>query len=491
LRNLENTRQSIVKEEVDMEYKKATPEIVEELRKIFGERNVLTEAEKIEPYAYDEGGKQFTYMPDVVVKAENEEEIAQLMKLANREHIPVTPRGAGSGLAGAAVPLYGGIVLSLEKMNKILEIDEINMVAVCEPGVVTNDLCKAAAEKGLFYAGYPMSVEESYIASNIATNAGGAKVIKYGSTRSHVLGLEVITPTGEKLLLGGKRRKETSGYSLLQLMIGSEGTLGITTKVIVNLMPAPNATVDLLVPFGSFDDTVKAASNIIRTTKVYPVSMEFMDIFSVKTTIEHLNLPPLPAQDKAEAYLLFTLEGKTQDELDELTETAGSACLEMGALDVFVASTKTESEKVWNVRINAPAVLLEKWPHLLVGDVVVPRSETAEFIGRTRKIMEKYSGLQGAFLGHIGDGNLHPLLIDTANRTDKDWIEFSEKLYEELCLLGSQMGGTVSGEHGIGFAKKHVLGQSLGDYTVSIMRGIKKVFDPNGILNPGKIFDLE
>jgi len=481
----------MVKEKVDVEYNKVTPEIAGELGTIFGEKNVLTEVEKMESYAYDERGKQFRHMPDVVVKAENEEQIAQLMKLANAEHIPVTPRGAGSGLAGAAVPLYGGIVLSLEKMNKILELDEINMVAVCEPGVVTNDLCKAVADKGLFYAGYPMSVESSYIGSNIATNAGGAKVIKYGSTRSHVLGLEVITPTGEKLSLGGKRRKETSGYSLLHLMIGSEGTLGIITKVIINLMPTPNATVDLLVPFGSFDDAVKASSNVIRTTKVYPVSMEFMDIFSVKTTVEHLNLPPLPAQDKAEAYLLFTLEGKNRDELDELAETAGTACLEMGALDVFVASTKTESEKVWNVRINTPAVVLEKWPHVLGGDVVVPRSETAEFIGRTKKILEKYSGVQISFYGHIGDGNIHPVLIDTANRTDKEWMEFSETIYEEVCLLGSQMGGTVSGEHGIGFAKKHVLGQSLGNYPISVMRGIKKVFDPDGILNPGKIFDLK
>jgi glycolate oxidase len=481
----------MVKEEVDVEYKKVTPEILEELRTIFGERNVLTEVEKIESYAYDEAGKQWMHMPEVVVKAENEEQIAQLMKLANREHIPVTPRGAGSGLAGAAVPLYGGIVLSLEKMNKILEIDEINMVAVCEPGVVTNDLCKAVEEKGLFYAGYPMSVESSYIGSNIATNAGGAKVIKYGSTRSHVLGLEVITPTGEKLLLGGKRRKETSGYSLLQLMIGSEGTLGIITKVIINLMPTPNKTVDLLVPFGSFDDAVKAASNITRTTKVTPVAMEFIDIFSVKTTVEHLNLPPLPAQDKAEAYLLFTLEGKNQDELDELAEKAGTACLEMGALDVFVASTKTESDKLWNIRTKVGNVQAEIWPHVLSGDVVVPRSETAEFIGRTKKILEKYSGLQETFVGHIGDGNIHPTFMDTANRTDEEWIGVSEKLYEELCLLGSQMGGAVSGEHGIGLAKKEVLRRSLGDYTVSIMRGIKKVFDPNDILNPGKIFDLK
>jgi len=481
----------MLKEEVDVEYNKVTPEILEELRTIFGERNVLTEVEKIESYAYDEAGKQWMHMPDVVVKAENEEQIAQLMKLANRELIPVTPRGAGSGLSGAAVPLYGGIVLSLEKMNKILEIDEINMVAVCETGVVTNDLCKAVEEKGLFYAGYPMSVESSYIGSNIATNAGGAKVIKYGSTRSHVLGLEVITPTGEKLLLGGKRRKETSGYSLLQLMIGSEGTLGIITKVIVNLMPAPNKTVDLLVPFGSFDDAVKAASNITRTTKVYPVAMEFMDIFSAKVTTEHLNLPPWPAQDKAEAYLLFTLEGKNRDELDELAETAGSACLEMGALDVFVASTKTESDKLWNIRTKVGNVQAEIWPHVLSGDVVVPRSETAEFIGRTKKILEKYSGLQETFVGHIGDGNIHPTFMDTANRTDEEWIGVSEKLYEELCLLGSQMGGAVSGEHGIGLAKKEVLRRSLGDYPISVMREIKKVFDPNDILNPGKIFDLK
>ena len=475
-----------------MEYKKVTPETLGELRKIFGDRNVLTEIEKIEEFASDSAGKEYAHMPEVVVKAENEDQIAQLMKLANREHIPVTPRGAGSGLAGAAVPVHGGIVLCVEKMNRILEIDEINMVAVCEPAVVTNDLCKAVADKGLFYAGYPMSVEESYIGSNAATNAGGAKVIKYGSTRSHVLGLECISPTGEKLVLGGKRRKETSGYSLLQLMVGSEGTLGIITKVIVNLMVPPNMTVDLLVPFANFDDTVKASADIIRTTKVYPVTMEFMDIFSVRATTEHLNLPPLPAQDKAEAYLLFTLEVKNQDELDELAEKAGTACLEMGALDVFVASTRTESEKVWNVRTNLGSVILEEYPHMLAGDVVVPRSESANLIARTREIMkEKYPDLQLVFFGHIGDGNIHPSLIDMGNRTDEEYIEYVEKAYGDICLLASQMGGTVSGEHGIGLGKKEVLRQSLGVYPLSLMRGIKKVFDPNSILNPDKIFDLE
>jgi len=475
-----------------MEYNKVTAETIEELRRIFGERNVLTDVEKIEPYSYDEGGKQFAHAPEVVVKAENEDQIAQLMKLANREHIPVTPRGAGSGLAGGVVPLHGGIVLAMEKMNRILEIDEVNMVAVCEPAVVTNDLCRAVADRGLFYAGYPMSVEESYIASNVVTNAGGSKVVKYGSTRSHVLGLECISPTGEKLVLGGKRRKETSGYSLLQLMIGSEGTLGIVTKVIVNLVPAPNATVDLLVPFGTFDDAVKASSNVIRVTKVYPISEEFLDILAVNITTEHLNLPQLPAQDKAQAYLLFTLEGKNQEELDELAEKAGTACLDMGALDVFVASTKTESEKVWKVRTSMPDCVTTKYRHMLAGDVVVPRSEVAEFIAKTQDVMKKYTGLKLTFFGHIGDGNIHPNFLDTLGEyTDEEWLKVAEQAYGEVCMLGSQLGGTVSGEHGIGLGKKTVLRQTLGEYPISLMKGIKKVFDPNSILNPDKIFDLE
>lgn len=474
-----------------MEYNKVTPAILDELRAIFGERNVLTDPEKLEAYASDEAGKQWLHMPEVVVKAENEDQIVQLMKLANREHVPVTPRGAGSGLAGSCVPVYGGIVLSMEKMNRILEIDEVNMVAVCEPGVVTNDLCKAVADKGLFYAGYPMSVEESYIGANVVTNAGGAKVVKYGSTRSHVLGIECVSATGEKLVLGGKRRKETSGYSLLQLMVGSEGTLAVVTKVIINLTVPPNMTVDLLVPFSNFDDAVKASSNVIRTTKVYPITMEFMDIFSVKTTVDHLKLPAFPAQDQAAAYLLFTLEGKNQDELDELAEKAGTACLDMGALDVFVASTKTESDKLWTVRQQMPSVVLEKFPHMLAGDVVVPRSEVAEFIVKAREVMTKYPDLQLFFFGHIGDGNIHPNILDKETRSNEAWIEYSEKVYGELCMLGAQMGGTVSGEHGIGLGKKHVLGQALGEYPISLMRGIKEVFDPNGILNPGKIFDLK
>lgn len=476
---------------MDMEYSKMTSQVVDELKGIFGERNVLTEAEKIESYAGDEAGKEYAHMPEVVVKAENAEQIAALMKLANRQRIPVTPRGAGSGLAGSAVPVHGGIVLSLEKMNHILKIDEENMVAVCEPGVVTNDLCKAVAAKGLFYAGYPMSVEESYIGSNAATNAGGAKVVKYGSTRSHILGLECISPTGEKLVLGGKRRKETSGYNLLQLMIGSEGTLGIITKVVINLMTPHSRTVDLLAPFANFDQTAKASSAIIRTAGVAPVTMEFMDIFSVRSTVQHLNLPPLPLQDKAEAYLLFTLEGKTDDELDDLAEKAGTACMEMGALDVFIASTRTQSEKLWNVRQNLASVFIEMYPHMFTGDVVVPRSQTAEFIARTQEIVGKWPDLKLALYGHIGDGNIHPTLIDTKERTDEEFIAYVEQAYSELCLLGSHLGGTVSGEHGIGLGKKAVLRESLGAYPITLMRGIKKVFDPNNILNPGKIFDME
>jgi glycolate oxidase len=471
-------------------YNKVSPEIAAQIKTIVGEKNVLfDDPAAMEPYAYDSAGKFWGHMPEVVVKAENAEQISAVMRLANEKLIPVTPRGAGSGLAAAAVPVFGGILLSMEKMNKILEIDEINMCAVCEPGVVTNDLCGAVEKKGLFYAGYPMSVEESYIGSNTVCNAGGAKVVKYGSTRDHVLGVEIVTPTGQIMMLGGKIRKETSGYSLLHLLIGSEGTLGVVTKVILNLIPSPGMTNDLLVPFSSMEDAVKAASGVVRKTGVHPVVMEFMDIWSVNETVEHLSLPKLPAQEEAEAYLLITFEGKSEDELDDLAEKAGTTCLEMGALDVFVASTKSESERVWSVRIQMPRVVIEKYPHLCAGDVVVPVSKVAEFISKAREIIAKYDGVLPVFFGHIGDGNVHPSLADGANLGDKEWVELSEKIQGEISILGVEMGGAVSGEHGVGVVKKACLKETSPSHKIALMKGIKEVFDPNYILNPGKLFE--
>lgn len=281
------------------EYNKVTPKTVEKIKKILKNENLVIyqDEENLKSYSNDEsGGEYYAHMPDLVVKPETKEQISEIVKLCNEEHIPITPRGAGSGLAGANIPIYGGIVISLERMNNIIEIDTKNLVAVVEPGVVTNDLCRIVSEKGLYYAGYPMSVETSFIGGNVATNAGGSKVIKYGNTGHHILGLEVVMPDGEIIEYGGKRRKDSSGYNLLHLFIGSEGTLGIFTKIYVNLIPQPGKVVDLLVPFESIEKAIENVAPLMTETKVLPSAIEFIDKESIRYASKYTGMKlPYPA----------------------------------------------------------------------------------------------------------------------------------------------------------------------------------------------------
>lgn len=470
-----------------MNYGKVDAEIVKKIREICGERDVIYEdTEKLKSYACDESGKIFCKAPEVVVKPESAEEISKIMRLANEYLIPVTPRGAGSGLAGAAIPLYGGIVLSMEKMNRILEIDKINRVAVVEPGVITNDLCKKVEEEGLYYAGYPMSVGVSTIGGNVATNAGGSKVIKYGSTRKHVLGAEVVLPTGEILRLGGKRRKETWGYDLLNLLIGSEGTLCIFTKLILNLIPMPKKSVDLLVPFRSIEDAIEAVKEIFLEAKIVPTAIEFIDKTSMDTASDYLKLS-LPLQDESQAFLIIQVEGGSRTELEDTYEKVGKACLKSGALDVFIADNKTNSEKIWRIRKEITESLRIKDPYVsLSGDMVVPISEIPKMLKKIKEIEDKY-GIKTATIGHIGDGNLHPAILKPKNLSPEEWVPLSEKVIEELIEEAVRLGGVGSGEHGVGFLKKKAHLNTKPPKEIELMRGIKKLFDPNMILNPGKV----
>lgn len=467
-------------------YGKITPEILREIQEAAGAKNVLAgDPEALESYASDEAGIMFTSMPDAVVKAENAEQVAAVMKVASKHKIPVTPRGAGSGLAGAAVPLCGGIVLSLEKMNRILEIDPVNRVAVVEPGVVTNELCKAVAEQGFLYAGYPMSTETSFIGGNVATNAGGGKVIRYGNTRRHVLGLEVVLPAGTVLNLGGRIRKDTWGYSLMQLLIGSEGTLGIITKVIVNLEPKPGKTVNLLVAFPNLDSAVDSVAKVVRTG-ISVISCELMDKLSVNIAASHVNTV-LPYQDRADAFLLIQIEADSDERLEEGYEKVGTLCLENGALEVFVAESRTESGMVWNIRQNLAEAMRAHDPYCsLSGDMVVPLSTVPEMVGEIRKA-GKERGIAVGILGHIADGNLHPIIFKPAGMEPMEWAEYAEAFYDDLTSAAIRLGGVGSGEHGIGYVKMPIFLHSKPAEEIEIMRGIKRSFDPDGILNPGKL----
>ena len=333
-------------------YNPVTPVIAAELSDIVGERYVIfNEPERMIDYAHDEvAGEEYAHMPEVVVKPASAEEISQIMRLANRELIPVTPRGAGSGLSCGAVPLYGGILLSLERMNHILEIDRENMVAVVEPGVITNDINEAIKEYGLFYAGYPMSVELCFIGGNVAENAGGGRAIKYGVTGRYVLGLEVVLPTGEIIHLGGKRVKDVTGYDLIHLLVGSEGTLGIFTKIILRLLPLPAERVVLLIPFADVPSAIAAVPRIMTLGHMIPSAVEFMDRLSVQTAYEHIG-ERLPHPDIG-AMLLIEVDGYSREQVEAEYNAVVDICLEAGALDVYVGDNPATERRMWRPRQN-------------------------------------------------------------------------------------------------------------------------------------------
>ncbi len=468
---------------------KVTLDVLVELREAVGEKNVYTCKDDLEGYTYDTTGHIFAHDFDVLVKPENAEQVAAVMKVAGRHRIPVTPRAAGSGIAGAAIPIYGGIVLSIEKMNRILEIDTINRVAVVEPGVVTNDLCRTVAAKGLMYAGYPMSTEMSFIAGNIGTNAGGGKVIRYGNTRRHILGMEVVTASGDVMQLGGKYRKDTWGYPIMQMMIGTEGTLGIITKVIVHLEPAPGKLVNLLVAFADLDSMVRSVAGVVGSgAKI--ISCEFLDRLSVALTTKYLSTE-LPYQDRAEAYLLIQVEGDSDEQLEAAYENVGSLCMKNGAIEVFIAESRTDSTAMWQVRQNLAEGMRAEDPYTsLSGDVVVPLSEIPRMMQIIEEKCKKWNVVV-ANLGHIADGNLHPLAMKPKDMTPERWATYSEEFYADLIASAIELGGVGSGEHGVGYVKLEALLDSKSPAEREIHRGIKAAFDPLGILNPGKLVPLE
>ena len=473
-----------------VEYGKVNDAFVKDLRRIVGERAVIYEdREALESYSRDESGEEYYFhMPDVVVKPEKAEEISKIVKLCDKNCIPVTPRGAGSGLAGGAIPIFGGVVISLERMNRMLEIDRENMVAVVEPGVVTNELCRKVAEEGLYYAGYPMSVETSFIGGNVATNAGGSKVIKYGNTGHHVLGLEVVLPNGDVIEFGGKRRKDSSGYGMTRLFVGSEGTLGIFTKIYLNLIPLPGRTVDLLVPFKSIDKAIENVPMVMSKSRVIPTAVELVDDISVDFGSKYVKTR-LPFQDEAKAYLIIQFEGRSLEELEDIYEQGGKLLIENGAIDVFIADNRSNSEKIWRLRRNWLEALKYFDPFVLTGDVVVPTSKIPEMMEEIRKISKEYH-VSIPIAGHVADGNLHPAVMKPDGVGKNEWRELSEKVLDEIALKAGRLGGAVSGEHGIGFLKKKVLSETKKKQ-IEVMRKIKKVLDPNWIMNPGKVFDPE
>lgn len=475
---------------MQVNYNAVTNDIVLQLKKIAGKENVIFAVkEKMEPFSHDEThGREYAAFPEVVVKAKSADEISAIMKLANREKIPVTPRGAGSGLSGGAVPLMGGILLSLERMNRILEIDRENLVAVVEPGVITNDLNNRVQQEGLFFAGYPMSLETCFVGGNVAENAGGGRAVKYGVTGRYVLGLDVVLPTGEIASFGGKRVKDVTGYNMVQLMVGSEGTLGIFTRVILKLLPLPQAKIDMLVLFPDVSSALNIVPRIMTDLRIIPTGIEFMDRLSLEIACDYLG--EKKQYSGVGSILLIEMDGNNREQVLEECLQIGELCHEQGsALESFVAEGPGEQEKIWRVRKNAGEAYTALGTILSAEDLVVPPSKIAEMIPKVETLSHKYGVLMPSF-GHVGDGNLHVTIIkDPAEKSDWGKEHLSD-LLTELYLLTKKMGGTISGEHGIGHKRKPYLPLVLGETELAAMRQIKEAFDPNNILNPGKIFDL-
>jgi len=469
-------------------YAPVTDEVVRELADIVGERFVITDREKLEPYSHDEVAEAaYASLPEVVVKPRTAEEVAGIVQLANRRLIPVTPRGAGSGLSGGAVPVCGGIVLATDRMNRILEIDERNLMAVVEPGVVTNEINEQVSRLGLFYAGYPMSLETCYIGGNVAENAGGGKAIKYGVTERYVLGLQVVTPTGEIVELGGKRLKDVTGYNLVKLMVGSEGTLGVITRITLRLLPLPKAQVALLVPFADVESAVAVVPKAMTQGGTIPTAIEFMDRLSVQASCRYLN-EQLPYEQSG-AMLLIEVDGSDEETVRRDYETIGELCLQNGAQEVYVADNHTTRERLWRIRRNIAEAFKIVSPHQSIEDIVVPTAAIPRLMPELARISEQY-GVQIPCYGHAGDGNLHATVVKGRGDSMEEWHRKLPNILNDLYVAARRLGGTISGEHGIGSKRKEFMRLVLGQAELELMRKIKRALDPNNILNPGKIFDV-
>jgi glycolate oxidase len=464
-------------------YDMITEEVLEELRAIVGSNSVSTSDHDIEGYSYDEMPLQEPCTPQVVVRPAETAAIARLMKFASERKIPVVPRGAGTGVSGGCIPLYGGIVLSLERMDRIIEIDRENFVAVVEPGVTLSQLHTAVNQQGLYYPLYPGEMEAT-IGGNVATNAGGMNAVKHGVTRHHVLGVEAVLPTGEIIRTGGKFVKSSSGYDLTQLIIGSEGTLAVVTEVILKLSTRPAKREVLFVPFNDLQDAIDTVPEILMLP-VVPTGIEFMEK-GIIDIVERYLQREIPYHQYP-AFLMVIMEGSSDEEITEYFSKVAELCRQHGAVEVMIPAGERAKRRLLEARESFYHAI-KRYAPLELADVVVPRSEIARFVKRVKEIARKYDMPVIAY-GHAGDGNvhLHPLCVDM---DEAEWKRRLSQVMNELFSAGVSFGGAVSGEHGIGFDKKVYLPLQVAPPLLDLMKSIKRTFDPNNILNPGKIFDI-
>ena len=452
--------------------------LVRQIEAVVGKENVLSSIEDLICYGYD--ATNLEVLPGLVVFPGSAKEISEILILANKKKFPVVPRGMGTGFSGGSLPVYGGVVLVTTRMNRILEVDTGNLIAVVEPGVVTGDFQKEVENRGLYYPPDPASQLYCSLGGNVAECAGGPRAVKYGVTKDYVLGLEVVLPTGEIIETGVKTMKGVVGYDLTKLFVGSEGTLGIVTKIILRLLPLPDARKTAMVLFRDVEDAATAVSRII-SSKIVPSTLELMDHASIQCVEDYLNMG-LPKD--AGALLLIEVDGdrevlpKYMAKIDEITSG-------LNRLEMKIAENEEETQTLWKARRALSPASYRLNPTKMAEDITVPRSEIATFIREAKKIADERN-LKIINFGHAGDGNLHTsIMIDEKNGDEK---ERAEEAIEEIFKLTVRLGGTLSGEHGVGTTKAPYLHLELKHDAIEVMKKIKAVLDPNNILNPGKIF---
>ena len=471
-----------------MPFAEVSTDIIARFIEIAGADYVIIDPETRKHYSHDET-EDYSFLPDIVLKPGSTEEISRIMKLCNERNLPVTPRGGGTGLSGGALPVHHGVVISMERFNKIINIDELNLQATVEPGVITEVFQNAVKEKGLFYPPDPASRGSCFIGGNVSENSGGPKAVKYGVTRDYVLNLEVVLPTGEIIWTGANVLKNSTGYNLTQLMCGSEGTLGIITKIVFKLRGLPHKDVLLLMPFVTNEEACRAIAEIFRAG-IVPSGMEFFEREAAMKTIDYCEKiyaakVTTPFPENMDAYLLCELDGNDEEVLMRDAERVMQVVEQFQSGEILFADTAAQKEELWKIRKNiSPGV--NAYSLTKAEDVVVPRANLPKLITRIKEIGKQY-GFNSVCYGHLGDGNLH-INVLKEQISDEDWNTKINDGIGEIFKVAVELGGTLSGEHGIGIAKRPYMSVAMRQANLDVMRGIKKAFDPNGILNPGKIF---
>ncbi|MBP7273523.1 MAG: FAD-binding protein [Saprospiraceae bacterium] len=456
---------------------------VDKLIQIVGLKNCSQTYSDLQQYGHDET-EDLIFLPDIVVKPNSTEQVSQILQHCNQHKIPITVRGAGTGLAGGALPVRGGVLLTMERFDNIIDIDERNLQVTVEPGVITEVLQNVVKEKGLFYPPDPASKGWCFIGGNISTNSGGPKAVKYGVVKDYVLNLEVVLPSGEIIWTGANTLKNSTGYNLTQLIVGSEGTLAVVTKIVLKLLPHPHFNLLLLAPFSNALEACAAVSAIFRAG-ITPSALEFMEREAIEWAIRYTGDATISLTENTQAHLLIELDGNYLDTLQQDCEKILTILETFNVGDVLFADSEAQKSDLWRLRRNVAQAVKTNSVYK-EEDTVVPRAALPELLAGVKNIGQQY-GFQSVCYGHAGDGNLHINIIK-GNLSDETWHNELPKAIREIFILVKSLGGTLSGEHGIGFVQRPYMDIMFGEASFALFAGIKKVFDPNNILNPDKIF---